>query len=164
MSSRLGRAAMFLTVFFLTAGFDQGSKEWARTLPAGPHPVVEGYWDWELGHNTGAAFSSFAGNGAAGQILLSLLALGALVFVGVAAARTRPEQRLQRVAYALIAGGAVGNLIDRVRLGGVTDFIAWHWHEHRWPIFNVADVALVVGIGMLALAGMTEARNRARPA
>ncbi len=164
MSARLGRAAVFVTVFFLSAGFDQGSKEWARTLPAGAHPVIEGYWDWEVGHNTGAAFSSFAGNGATGQLVLSLIALVALVAVGVAAARTRPEQRLQRVGLALIAGGAVGNLIDRLRLGGVTDFIRWHWHEHNWPIFNVADVALVLGVGLLAVAGLSEARNRPRAA
>ena len=180
MSRRLGRAVVFLAVFLLTAGFDQGSKEWARGLPVSPagcdvpadliahrcagvsQPVIEGFWDWQLAMNPGAAFSSFAG-GAGAQVMLSVLALVAL---GVLAHRTRPEQRLQRIALAVIAGGALGNLIDRVRDGAVTDFVRWHWHEHTWPIFNVADVALLVGVGLLVVDRAWDhlRDRRARPA
>jgi signal peptidase II len=55
------------------------------------------------------------------------------------------------VAYALIAGGALGNLVDRIRDGAVTDFVRWRIHEHRWPIFNVADAALLVGVALFVV-------------
>ena len=60
----------------------------------------------------------------------------------------------------VIAGGALGNLADRLRHGAVTDFIRWRWDEHRWPIFNVADAALVIGVGLLLLGGLLAQRRR----
>ena len=147
---RLRRAVIFLAIFVTTAGFDQGTKEWAKTLP--PHQavaVIDGYWDWELAKNPGVAFSSFADLGDKGPIVLSLIALIALGVICFAAWRTKPEERLRRVAYALIAGGALGNLIDRVRDGAVTDFVRWRIGEHKWPIFNVADAALLIGVALL---------------
>jgi signal peptidase II len=163
----LGRRAwmVFGVVLAITFAFDQGSKAWARTLPVHPancaiaelaahtcggvpQPVVAGYWDWELAMNRGAAFSSFIG-GTGLAVLLAIIASIALIGIGVIASRTRPEQRLKRFGLAMIAGGALGNLVDRIRDGAVTDFIRWHWHEHRWPIFNVADAALLVGVVLL---------------
>jgi signal peptidase II len=149
MASPYRRAAAFIAVFLCSAGFDQGTKEWALTLPAGePQPVIQGVWDWELAHNPGVAFSSLA-DIPYGPIVLSLLAVFMLIAVMVMAARTAPEQRLSRIAYAMIAGGAFGNLVDRLRHGSVTDFIRWHAGEHMWPIFNVADALLLVGVVLL---------------
>ena len=159
---------LFVTVLLVTAALDQGSKVWARGLPTQPtrcgvaevvaqrchgvpQPMIAGYWDWELAMNPGAAFSTLVG-GTGAQILLSVVAMAALVALGIAAARTRPDERLRRVALALIAGGALGNLIDRVRDGAVTDFVRWRIHDHRWPIFNVADAALLVGVVLLLAA------------
>ena len=167
----------FVVALVVVLAFDQGSKAWARTLPtrpascsvsdlaefrcAGvPQPVIDGFWDWELAENRGAAFSSFATE-AAGQIVLALIAAGALIVIGIAAARTRPEQRAKRLALAMIAGGALGNLVDRVRDGSVTDFVRWHVHGHMWPIFNVADAALLVGVTVLLVDGMVQNRTRA---
>lgn len=161
MSQRVGRIAVFLTIFALTTGFDQGSKEWARSsleLHA-PQPVIAGFWDWELAMNPGAAFSTF-GSGLATQIVLSILAMLALVGIGIMAARTAPEQRLLRFALAMIGGGALGNLIDRLRDGAVTDFVRWRWHEHAWPIFNVADAALLIGAVLLVIDGVVTGRRR----
>ena len=162
---RLRRAVIFIAIFLSSAGFDQGSKEWARqTLPAHhARPVIDGYWDWQLEENPGAAFSTFVGS----PIVLGVIAAIALVALGIAAARTRPEQRLVRASYALIAGGALGNLVDRVRFGAVTDFVRWHVHEHMWPIFNVADAVLLVGAALLVIERVlarTKARPRPRPA
>jgi len=141
------RAATFLVIFLCSAGFDQGTKEWALTLPAGePQPFIQGVWDWELAHNPGIAFSSLPG---VGPVALSLIAMAMIGVVLFLAWRTRPEERLARIGYALIAGGAVGNLIDRFRHGAVTDFIRWRAGEHAWPIFNVADALLVVGVALL---------------
>src|SRR5262249_41447443 len=63
--------------------------------------------------------------------------------------KARTDQKILHWALALVAGGAVGNLIDRVYFGVVTDFILWHYHEHEWPVFNVADIVLVVGVGLM---------------
>jgi len=156
--------AVFLAIFALTTGFDQGSKEWAKSsLELGVRePVIAGHWDWQLSMNPGAAFSSF-GTNVATQITLSILAMLALIGIGVTAARTQPEQRLQRFALAMIGGGALGNLIDRLRDGAVTDFVRWQWNEHVWPVFNVADVALVVG-ALLLVADSALAHRRRAPA
>ena len=93
-----------------------------------PQPVIDGYWDWELGENRGAAFSTFATE----DVRVSR----ARPDRGRRARRDRdrrrrargPEQRAKRLALALIAGGALGNLVDRVRNGAVTDFVRWHLH------------------------------------
>src|SRR4051812_19796161 len=112
------RAVIFVAMLLVTLALDQGSKAWARTLPVDPpgcttddlaarhcrgipQSVVDGYWDWELALNDGAAFSNFRGS----RVVLTLVALGALVMLGVMARRTRPEQRTARIAYALVAGG-----------------------------------------------------------
>ncbi|MGE0399797.1 MAG: signal peptidase II [Kofleriaceae bacterium] len=173
------RRTVFVLIFLLTAGFDQGTKEWALSLPvpAGcdvpadlvahachgiPQPVIQGYWDWELAMNTGAAFSSLD-FGNATQILLAIFAAIAVAGIGFYAYRLRPDQRLERIALGLVAGGALGNLIDRIRHGGVTDFIRWRIGEHRWPIFNVADAALLVGVVLMFVAGaLAHRRQRLR--
>ena len=149
----MGRRLALIALFLLTTGFDFATKEWARSTlePGRPVPVIEGVWDWQLASNHGAAFSSLEGQTA----LLAVIAFVLLIGLGIAAARTRPEQRLERIAYAVIAGGGLGNLLDRLRDGAVTDFVAWRWNEHRWPIFNVADVALVVGVLLLFLAALS---------
>jgi signal peptidase II len=154
------RRAVAVILFLCTTGFDQASKEWAtRTLSPGVRqPVIHGYWDWELAKNPGAAFSSFTGVTGA-QILLAILAAIALVAIGIMAARTRPDQKLKLAALALIGGGAIGNLIDRVREGEVTDFVRWHVHEHLWPIFNVADAALLIGVLCLLVDGLLQRRR-----
>ncbi|CAN5918911.1 hypothetical protein BH11MYX3_BH11MYX3_23790 [soil metagenome] len=166
---------MFGVVFAITLAFDQSSKAWARTLPVAPsgcahaeliahrcggvpQPVIDGYWDWELAYNPGAAFSSLTG-GAGMQVVLALIAAIALIGIGVVASRTAPEQGLKRLGLAMIAGGALGNLVDRIRDGAVTDFIRWRWHEHRWPIFNVADAALLIGVVVLVLDSAREHRR-----
>src|SRR5262245_37880693 len=159
---QLRRAVLFPAIFFCTTGFDQASKQWAEgSLQAGvPQPFIEGYWDWELAKNTGVAFSTFAGV-EGGQIILSLLAAAALIAIGVVAVRTRPQERMKLAGLALIGGGALGNLLDRIREGGVTDFVRWKVGDHLWPIFNVADAALLAGVGVLLLESALAKRRRA---
>src|SRR5215831_13058215 len=179
MSSRRG-AAVFAVILIATLAADQGSKAWARTLPvhpagcaqpdgllAGrcigmPQPVVDGYWDWELAYNPGVAFSTFASfTGHTGmQVILSLIAVLALLGITALALRTSPHERGKRIGYALVAGGALGNLVDRLHDGAVTDFVRWRIHEHRWPIFNVADAALLIGVAILLIESV-RARRRA---
>ncbi|MBA3541395.1 MAG: signal peptidase II [Deltaproteobacteria bacterium] len=156
------KGLVLVIVMVVTVVADQGTKAWARTLPTDPvgcmtaelaahtcrgvaQPVIDGYWDWELAMNTGAAFSMFGSS----RIVLSGLALIAIGLMVLAMWRTPAGERWRRLAYALLAGGALGNLVDRVRDGAVTDFVRWRVHEHHWPIFNLADVALVLGVVVL---------------
>ena len=148
---RRNRWVLPLTVLIVSLAADQTTKAWARSvLPAGrPVPLIDGYWDWELSYNPGAAFSTFGSGGA--RVLLTIIGIAAVIAIGWMLYRARPEQRLQRWALALVGAGALGNLIDRVGTGFVTDFVRWRWHEHRWPIFNIADVVLVIGAGLLLI-------------
>ena len=176
---------VFAVILIAALAADQLSKAWARTLPVAPagcaqpgellarrcggvpQPVVDGYWDWELAYNPGVAFSTFASlaGGAGMRMILAAIAAIALVGISLLALRTAPEERGKRAAYALIAGGALGNLVDRVRDGAVTDFVRWRIHEHRWPIFNLADAALLVGVVLLVLDQVLDGtRARRRPA
>jgi signal peptidase II len=156
------RAVLFLAIFFCTAGFDQASKQWAETSlsPGTSQPFIEGYWDWELAKNPGVAFSTFAGVSGA-QIILSILAAAALIAIGIVAMRTKPNEHGKLAGLALIGGGALGNLIDRIRAGGVTDFVRWKVGDHLWPIFNVADAALLIGVAVLLLESALAKRRRA---
>jgi len=87
---------------------------------------------------------------------MSGIALAALTYY----ARTIPrEERLPRFALSLVIGGAIGNLIDRVRLGYVVDFIHVYWGRHQWPDFNVADSAISIGIVLLLLDAVRPRRD-----
>jgi len=178
MTARRGVVA-FAVILIATLAADQGTKAWAHRLPvypagcaqpeallaarcAGvPQPVVDGYWDWELAYNPGVAFSTFASlTGNTGmRVVLLLIAALALVGITLLALRAAPDDRLKRIAYGLVAGGALGNLVDRVRDGAVTDFVRWRIHDHRWPIFNLADAALLIGVAALVLDGLRTRRQ-----
>lgn len=171
------RWKLFLIVAFVTMACDQVTKFWARdALPVHPvgcaipddvvegrcvginDPVIDGYWDWRLSFNQGSAFGLFHSQGGA-RVFLSIvgfLALGAMVLM---VKKARDDQKWLVWALGLVAGGAVGNLIDRVYFGVVTDFVLWHTpareaksayrYVNEWPVFNVADVALVIGVGIM---------------
>jgi len=114
---------------------------------------VVGPLQFTLTYNDGVAFG-LAGGGGIFVILLSMVALVALgVFVGSA-----PEKTGTWLAGGLILGGAVGNLIDRVRIGHVTDFILLP----NWPAFNLADCAITVGVVILALTLILDGRETAK--
>ncbi|MCE5229835.1 signal peptidase II [bacterium] len=114
-----------------------------------PVPLVPGLLDLRHVVNTGAAWSIASGHTgmlAGFSVLIS-------VVIAVMAWRFGPAEQGLRIGLGLILGGAVGNLIDRVRLGYVVDFIDAHWFDKaHWPIFNVADSAICIGIGLWLLA------------
>lgn len=147
----------FVVIGVLTCIADQLTKVWAlRSLPTTPSgrgiavPVIEGFWDWRLSYNMGSAFGLFHGVTGA-RIFLTVVGLVALGAIAWMVHQARDDQKRNLVALGLIAGGAVGNLIDRVLVGKVTDFVVWKYKTHEWPTFNVADVALCVGVGLLLL-------------
>ena len=101
--------------------------------------------------NTGVAFGLFAADGVSASWMLTALGLLALGAVGVYFGIASPRDRGLLIALALVVGGAVGNLIDRVSSGAVTDFIDVYVGAHHWPSFNVADSAISIGIVLMAI-------------
>ena len=99
-------------------------------------------------HNTGIAFSLLDDFGSVGLIAVTL---GVMGFVAFIAARTDPAQRLARLGFALIIGGALGNLIDRIWHGYVVDYILFHLPSWSFAIFNLADMFITVGAGLVIL-------------
>jgi signal peptidase II len=149
---------LFATLMVLSVSCDQGTKLWARHSLAGRPgvSVIDGFWDFHFTENSGGAFSLFEGLPAgrfiltgAGVVILALL---------VGYLRKRAGGRwLPVAALGMIAGGAIGNLYDRIAYGRVTDFVHWHWRAHEWPVFNAADALLLVG-GLLAVSSVERVR------
>jgi signal peptidase II len=93
------------------------------------------------------------------RILLSIVGIAAVIGMLWMLRKARPDQKILHWALALVAGGAVGNLVDRIYYGVVTDFILWRYQTHEWPVFNVADIVLVVGVGLMFIDIQKEGRR-----
>jgi len=144
---------------------DQWTKVLARThlkplAPWGTKTVIANYFDLRYSENTGVAFGMFQ-KLPGGRIWLTLVALAALLLVGYYLVRSGSRQFRLHLALGLVGGGAIGNLIDRIFYGRVTDFIVWHVGKHEWPAFNIADAALVVGVGLMALDMLLDRKGHA---
>jgi signal peptidase II len=113
-------------------------------------------------HNRGAAFSMFDAASGWQRWVFSVLAVVVSITLIVWLARLERRAALMAAALALILGGALGNVIDRLRLGYVIDFVQVHWHEHYFPAFNVADAAITVGAGLLLLDAFLSSRRATR--
>jgi signal peptidase II len=162
----------FLVVGLLTLSADHASKIWAKSallyppacedelnlpddreradVPDCAVGVIPNFWDMRLSYNTGSAFGLFSSVTGA-RIFLTIvgfIALGAILWMVY---KGRDDQRRLMLGLGLVGGGAIGNVIDRVAFGKVTDFVVWRWYSHEWPTFNVADAALCVGVGLLFL-------------
>jgi signal peptidase II len=147
----------FTAIGVVTLVADQVTKYWARNgRPADargyglPVPVIENFWDWRLSWNTGSAFGLFSSVDGARIFLtiIGVIAIGAIVWM---VHKADDGQRRMAAALGLVGGGAVGNIVDRIAFGKVTDFVVWKWYTHEWPTFNIADAALCVGVGLLFL-------------
>jgi signal peptidase II len=115
-------------------------------------PLISGLLSLQHVRNSGAVFGFLSGTSIPGKpylfAVMSAIALGALTYY----ARTIPrEERLPRFALSLVIGGAIGNLIDRVRFGYVVDFVKMYWENHVWPNYNVADSAISIGLVLLVI-------------
>jgi signal peptidase II len=112
--------------------------------------VIEGLFSITYLRNKGAAFS-FLANASWRLPFFMLASVIAITAIVVAFRKLRHDQHFAALSLSLILAGAVGNLIDRVRLGEVIDFLDVYWQSHHWPAFNVADSAICVGVALLAL-------------
>ena len=126
-----------LTKYWVSAGFDYGEAR-----------AVTGFFNLVLTHNKGAAFSFLAAASGWQRGFFIGIALVAIGVIGVLLARHAGE-KLFCLALALILGGAIGNVIDRIALGYVVDFLDFHFAGWHWPAFNLADSAITVGAVLL---------------
>ena len=137
-------------IALVVIAIDQYTKMWASNELVYRVPVeITSWFDLMLAHNTGAAFSFLASAGGWQRWFLAVVALLVSLFVAVWLTRLEPQQRILGVSLGLILGGGLGNLIDRVTLGYVVDFISWHYQSWYWPAFNIADSAIFCGAILL---------------
>jgi len=115
-----------------------------------PVPVFPGF-NWTLAHNSGAAFSFLASESGWQRWFFSVIALVVSIGITIWIKRLKPTETWLAVALALVLGGAVGNLWDRVTLGYVVDFIDVYYQQSHWPAFNIADSAISVGAVLLII-------------
>jgi signal peptidase II len=151
-ASRFGRLGwLWLSVLVLI--IDQASKYYFenRLDLYEQIVIIPDYFSWMLAYNTGAAFSFLADSSGWQRWFFALIAVVVSGVLVVWLKRLGPGETWLAIALALVLGGALGNLYDRVAIGHVIDFIFVHWKEHGFPAFNFADSAITVGAIMLAL-------------
>ena len=152
-ASRFGRLA-WLWLSLLVFVVDQASKFWFDNNLSMYQQIViiPDYFSWTLAYNTGAAFSFLADGGGWQRWLFAVIAVVVSAVLVVWLKRLGRDDTWLAIALALVLGGALGNLYDRIALGHVIDFILVHWqNRHYFPAFNFADSAITVGAIMLAL-------------
>lgn len=144
---------------------DQTSKAWAQRVlrTEGDRPVVDGFLNFAYAQNPGVAFSMFDGYGDAGRWALSAVALLAAVLVVYFFWKTPRSDDRMLGALALLLAGIVGNVTDRLRLGYVIDFIDVQFGDWHYPTFNVADMAICIGAGLLVIDMIFAKKNEGPP-
>lgn len=146
MSSSFSR---WLALAVLVVILDQISKSWVlANFRLMDKQTVTSFFNLVLVFNSGASFSFLADAGGWQKWFFVVLALGVSCWLLIMLRRHAPE-RLLPTALALILGGALGNVIDRLRFDAVVDFLDFHFAGYHWPAFNVADSAITVGVGLM---------------
>lgn len=156
---RAGFGMLWLSAAVVAA--DQLTK-WIATSTMSLHErvAVLPFFDWTLTYNRGVAFSLF--NDGQGWQRFGLSAFALVVAAGFTywMAHLPKHERMNAAALALVIGGAIGNVIDRLRLGHVVDFVLLYWKDWSWPAFNLADSAICVGAVLLVIAGFRAEREK----
>jgi signal peptidase II len=170
-----------LSVAAVALVVDQLSKWWIRVVAMDPPRdiAITPFFSLVYARNTGVSFSMFRADSQIGQWLLSAVALA--IVVGLLVWMRRLKRLWPVVALGLIVGGAVGNVVDRLRFGAVVDFLYFHgdaypgfcsildrlgqaWLQCQWPAFNAADSAIFVGVAMLLVDGLFGRKETAKTA
>ncbi len=158
----MGLRMMGVLAALAALAVDQATKLWALAALWPPHseglPVLP-VLNLRLGFNTGVTFGLFRDSAAQAVWLLVLIKSGVVAFL--AAWLWRTPLRAEALALGLVIGGALGNILDRVRIGAVVDFLDVHYGGWHWPTFNMADVAIVCGVGLLMAASLRPGRAAA---
>ena len=149
-----GKYWVLLIIFILIVSLDQWTKHTIQQkLPL--HRAVEvipGFFNLTHVRNTGGAFGIFGGNrGGLSSlmfVMVSLIAIGAILVLFI---KAKEDEKNLALSFSLVLSGATGNLIDRLRYGEVIDFLEFYVSSFHWPSFNIADSAICIGVGLMAL-------------
>lgn len=135
---------------------DQTTKVWAtHEFLLHKAQEITPFFTLSLVHNTGVSFSLF-NNLPYAWILITLTAgITALLFYW----QLKEKDLLTRIALLIVIGGSVGNIIDRIRLGAVIDFLDFHWKHYHWPAFNIADSAVCIGVALILFSLMKRKKS-----
>ncbi len=137
---------------------DQLTKLWVRAdfvYGGEPQSVISGFFNLVYVRNEGAAWGMFGGQ----QALLVLLSIGVLIALAIYHRKLLNPTLDHRIALGLMVGGICGNLIDRIRVGWVTDFLDFYIGSYHWPSFNVADSAICIAVGIYLLSSLWHTRH-----
>lgn len=155
----LSAMAPWLALAAVVAALDQLSKQWVlASLQPGELIAVTSFFDLVLVFNPGAAFSFLADHGGWQRWFFTGLAVVISGWLLALTWRHRAE-RLLPTAFALIIGGAIGNVYDRLVLGAVVDFLHFHYAGYSWPAFNLADSAITVGVVLMLWGELRNSRQ-----
>ena len=157
--------AFLILVSLATLAADLGTKAWAAHRLDGYPGIVE-VWKNHLAlilaRNRGGAWGLLQSTSEnVRRPFFLLVSVAAIAFIMTLYRRLQPHQRALQWGLPLVLGGALGNVFDRIRYGHVIDFIDAHVGEHHWPTFNVADIAICVGVGLMAVDMFTSKRGKA---
>ena len=159
MSERL-RTGPWLLLALGVAVLDQLTKWWVlQTFQPGGVLEVLPVFNLVLTFNEGAAFSFLSDAGGWQRWFFIGLTLIVVVALLVWLWRLSRTERWTALALSLVLGGALGNLVDRLRMGKVTDFLDFHWQGWHWPAFNLADSAITIGVAILLLISLREEKS-----
>jgi signal peptidase II len=166
MSDLSRRSGFYLGISGAVVALDQAAKALIdRYMDLHEsHTLVEGLARLTYVQNRGAAFGVLSDANLPYQsVLFSIVSIVALGAIAMYAWKLPVTSRLPRTALALIMGGAVGNLLDRMRHGYVIDYVDVYWGRHHWPAFNVADSAISIGVALLVLDILRSPRPESAP-
>ncbi|HET7663602.1 MAG TPA: signal peptidase II [Rhodanobacteraceae bacterium] len=163
MTAPKPNALSWLWLSALAIFIDQLSKHWilTNTFPGQRVPIIDGFLYRTLVFNRGAAFSFLADGDGWQRWFFVLLAVVICIALGVWLWRTRRRDWRTALPLALIIGGALGNLIDRVHVGKVTDFVLVYFGQWAYPAFNFADSCICVGAVLLIVFSLFDGKPRA---
>ena len=156
---------LFAVIFLILLGLDQLSKHLVlSTLNLYEvRPLIPGFFNLVHVTNKGAAFSMLASvESPLRHYFFVVVNSAAFIGLTIAAWKMRFHHPVYSVSFAMIAAGAVGNLIDRLRFGAVIDFLDFYLGTYHWPAFNVADAAICVGVALLLVMNIIEMKNEKR--
>ncbi|MDH6366077.1 MULTISPECIES: signal peptidase II [unclassified Breznakia] len=146
---KLKKGIILIVVLLATLGIDQYTKQIVETtMHVGEsHEIIPGFFAFTHVQNTGAAWGLFSGK----QTMFFVVTIVALIVLTVFLWSTWKDKLMSSVAITLMISGTIGNFIDRLQMGYVTDFLDFNLLGYDFPVFNVADMCLVIGISLLLL-------------
>ena len=163
LSPPLARRTMFaigLGITTIVTTIDLATKWYIAEVVMDPPRVISitPFFNLGLWFNRGVSFGFLGDLGDRGPVILSLVAVCVIAFLVLWLWRT--ESRIERVSLSIIIGGAIANVIDRLRDGAVTDFLDFYAGSYHWPAFNLADVGICTGAGLLILSSFITRKDR----